>query len=108
LPNSSFSGDRQFVEGWRGVFIGTELINTLVFIIAIVYWLRRTSEIENLSNLKQLKPSDYTIEVHNIPTKAKSDSVKEKLYNLFKDKVKIENIHVVKKFDSKIDVFQDL
>jgi len=46
--------------------------------------------------------------VHNIPAKAKSDHIKNELSALFGDKVKKENIHVVKKFDAKIDVFQDL
>lgn len=108
LPNSREAPDRQFVEGWKDVFIGTEFVNTLVLLIAILLWLRRTSEIENTANMRQLKPSDYTLEVHNIPDKAKSDDIKEKLSKVFEGRVKQENIHVVKKFDKNISVFQDL
>lgn len=34
--------------------------------------------------------------------------LKEILSELFKDKVKMENINIVKKFDSKINLYRDL
>jgi len=98
LPNAENS-NTDLIGGWRTIFLLVEFLNLIVLLIAMGLWFRKSDQIEQSVNDDQLKPSDYTVEVHYIPKKCDEGELKDKLVEMFEGKVKRENIHVVKKLD---------
>eukprot|EP00801_Mesodinium_rubrum_P000765 Mrub_00765.p1 GENE.Mrub_00765~~Mrub_00765.p1 ORF type:complete len:896 (+),score=65.92 Mrub_00765:148-2688(+) len=88
-------------------FMGTNLINSIIFLIAIIIWKNYSASIIDDVDDATLTPSDYTIRVFNIPVEAPVSKVKEILMKISSD-IRAENIFIAKRFDSRIQAFKNL
>eukprot|EP00801_Mesodinium_rubrum_P000784 Mrub_00784.p1 GENE.Mrub_00784~~Mrub_00784.p1 ORF type:complete len:898 (+),score=64.89 Mrub_00784:149-2695(+) len=88
-------------------FMGTNLINSIIFLIAIIIWKNYSASIIDDVDDATLTPSDYTIRVFNIPVEAPVSKVKEIIMKISSD-IRAENIHIAKRFDSRIQAFKNL